>query len=90
MKVIKLHNKHVLGRFGFTHAFRFDCENKQSNDVKKALYQLHQDKQPWNRYWHYNNQTAPWGYYKSPKKTKTPYWIGVKNEADITAVLLMM
>lgn len=91
MKVIKLDSRHVLGRYGFTHAFRFDRENKQSDAVKQVLYQIHgQDAQPWNRYWHYNNQTAPWGYYRAPKKPSQPYWIGVKNPADVSAVMLML
>ena len=91
MKVIKLDGRHVLGRYGFTHAFRFDRENKQSDAVKKALYQIHgEDVSPWNIWWHYNNQSAPWGYYRAPRKINQPYWIGVKKESAITAVLLIL
>lgn len=90
MKVIKLDNRHKLRNFGFTHAFRFDKENKQSDAVKKALYQIYPDKQAWNKWWHWNNQDAPWGYYTNINKINGPYWIGVKNEADISAILLML
>jgi hypothetical protein len=91
MRVVKLNNRYVLGRYGFTHAFRFDRENKQSDAVKKVLYQIHgKDTHPWNIWWHWNNQDAPWGYYKAPKKVGQPYWIGVRHEADISAIMLMV
>lgn len=91
MKVVKLHSRYVLGQYGFTHGFRFPNQNKDSDRVKRALYQIHgKDTQPWNQWWRWQNQGAPWGYYKAPKKSNTPYWVGVKNEADISAVLLML
>lgn len=91
MRVVKLDNRYVLGRYGFTHAFRFNTQNKQSDAVKQVLYQLHgKDTHPWNQWWDYNNQSAPWGYYKTPQKSNAPYWIGVKTEADVSAIMLML
>ena len=90
MKIVKLTRRYTLGQYGFTHAIRFPRENKDSDAIKKALYKLHAGSDPWNQWWKLNNQTAPWGYYKQSRRDRPTYWIGVKNEADLTAAILMV
>ncbi len=89
MKVIKLTQRYVLGKYKFTHAVRFDRECKESDAIRRALQQIHSNAYPWNIWWKYSNESAPWGYYKQPRKDRPTYWIGVKNEADLTAAILM-
>lgn len=89
MKVVKLHRRYVLAQHGFTHALRFESRCQASDAIKKALGQMYIDIQPWTQWWRQQNQDAPWGIYKNPKNPGSPYWIGVKNPADLTAAVLM-
>ena len=88
MKIIKLPYRYVLAQHGFTHALRFDHENKQSAAIKKALYQIHHGKNPWNIHWKWSNPQAPWGYYQERNRRLAPYWIGVRDQRDLTAAIL--
>lgn len=90
MKIVKLNQRYVLGRYGFTHALRFDQENKESSAIKNALNQMHNNVQPWNKWWKWQNHNAPWGYYDQSRLDRPVYWIGVKNPADLTAAILMV
>lgn len=86
MQVVKLNRRYILGRAGFTHALRFPSDNAQASRIRKIMYDMHGN--GWNRFWRTTEGLA-WGYYRSPERTRRTYWIGVKNEADLTAALLM-
>lgn len=89
MKIVKLNQRHTLGQYGFTHALRFPYENNEATAVRRVLTRMHSNVQPWNQWWGWKNPTAPWGYYSQSRRDRPAYWIGVKNEADLTAALLM-
>ena len=89
MKVVKLHSRYVLAQHGFTHAIRFRRQCLESDAIKKVLWKLHPKSDPWNRWCKWKNPTAPWGYYQDHTRKSAPYWIGVKNESDLTAAILM-
>jgi hypothetical protein len=88
MKVIKLNRRYVLAQYGFTHALRFNKEGRESDAIKRALSDMYSGISPWNIWWQSLHQEAPWGYYKQPRRDRPTYWIGVKNEADLTAAIL--
>jgi len=88
VKIVKLTRRYVLAQYGFTHALRFNQEGRESDAIKKALTQMYSGVSPWNIWWKWANQAAPWGYYKQPRRDRPTYWIGVKNEADLTAAIL--
>jgi len=85
MRVVKLNRRYALGKVGFTHALRFPRDNAQAAQIRKIMYDMHGD--GWNRW--YNSKERAWGYYRSPERSRPTYWIGVKNEADLTAAILM-
>ncbi len=89
MKIVKLTQRHTMGQYGFTHAFRFARENKDSDAVKQVLGQMYPDVEPWNIWWRYN-KSSPWGYYSQHRRDRPAFWIGVKNQADLTAAILML
>lgn len=89
MKVVKLDKRHRLFRRGMTHAIRFENEWDKQRLVENTLTDMYG--------WGYGNRN--WdtfrgkvkinrdrnGFYDSRVHT---YWIGVRNEADLTMVLL--
>lgn len=89
MKIVKLTQRHTMGQYGFTHALRFPRENKDSDAIKRALHQMHGNVQPWNKWWGWQNPQSPWGYYSQSRRDRPAYWIGVKNEADLTVAILV-
>lgn len=89
MRVVKLGSRYILAQHGFTHGLRFEHRCQESDAIKKALWKLHPNSEPWNRWAKWKNKTAPWGYYQDPARRSTPYWIGVRNESDLTAAILM-
>ena len=88
MKIVKLGSRYILAQHGFTYAIRFEHQCRESDAIRRALYQMH-DKEPWNKWWKWKNLTAPWGWYQDSSRRSSPYWIGVKNESDLTAAILM-
>lgn len=87
MKVIKLDRRHNLYRKGFTHALRFNNWDTTVNNFEKVL----QNKYPVNSSnWRNSMWETHWG--KAVRTSRggrsRPYWIGVKNEAILTQVLL--
>lgn len=86
MKIVKLNQRYVLGRYGFTHALRFPKETDQSDAIRRYLYKNVGD--PWSRWGGRWNVTADWGYHRSPRRDRRTYWIGVKGEALLTAAVL--
>lgn len=85
MRVVKLNRRYTLGKVGFTHALRFSSDNAQASRIRKIMYDMHGD--GWNRW--YRQGDFAWGIYRSPERSRRTYWIGVKNEADLTAAILM-
>lgn len=90
MNVVKLDKRHSLFRKGMTHAFRFENEWEQRDRVESVLRRMYG--------WEWTNRD--WAKHRGkciivraengfPKRTY-PYWIGVRNEADITAVMLQV
>lgn len=86
MKTVKLTQRYVLGREGFTIGLKFNSESQQYYNVRRKAEELYG--RPWHRIWNY----APdheWGYHRS--KTKfggTKPYIGFKNEAQLSMLLL--
>ena len=86
MKVIKLDRRHKLFYKGMVYAFKFENEWDERTRVEGILRNIYG--------WEYDNHD--WQTYRGkPVRDKTehynrtyPYWIGVRNEADITAVML--
>lgn len=87
MKVVKLNRRYKAYKEGFTHALRFDQWGKHVGDIEQFLT---------NRYgrqylWHKRHANSQWtsGVGSRPSSTDSrPYWINLRNEADITMILL--
>ncbi len=86
MRIVKLNQRYVLGQHGFTHALRFPRRNPKADSIRSYLSEHAGD--PWSRYIGRFNDPANWGYHKSPKRSRPTYWIGVKDEALLTAAIL--
>ena len=89
MKVVKLDKRHRLFRKGMTHAIKFENEWDKQRVVENALRDVYG--------WEYGNYH--WDTFRGKVKIIRdrygmydsrvhPYWIGVRNEADLTMVLL--
>ena len=88
MKAVKLTQRYVLGREGFTIGLKFNSENQQYYDVRRKAEQMYG--RPWNRIFLYNCTPDPeWGYYRSKSKWGgiKPY-VGFKTEAQLSMLLL--
>jgi hypothetical protein len=89
MKVVKLDKRHRLFRKGMVYAFKFNNEWEERARVESILRNMYG--------WEYGNDD--WHTFRGKviinrndlMNVRTyPYWIGVKNEADITAVMLQL
>lgn len=89
MKVIKLDKRHRLFRKGMTHAIKFENEWDKQHIVENVLRDMYG--------WEYSNDN--WSTFRGKVKINRdrwgfsdgrvhPYWIGVRNESDLTMVLL--
>jgi hypothetical protein len=89
MKVVKLDRRHRLFRKGMTHAIKFENEWDERGQVEIILRGMYG--------WEYSNHN--WGTFRGKVKINRnrwghldgrvhPYWIGVRNEADLTMVML--
>ena len=89
MKIVKLDNRHRLFRKGMTYAFKFenDWDNQRIvEDVLRKMYGWEYGNDNWNTFrGKVKINKDRWGHLDGRIH---PYWIGVKNEADITAVML--
>lgn len=83
MQIIKLNQRYVLGKAGFTHAVHYRRRHRNMS-VERALTKMYGE--GWSR-WRPTPDLA-WGYYISPKSGE--YFVGVQNLADLTAALLMV
>lgn len=89
MKVVKLDRRHRLFRRGMTHAIKFENDWDNQRRVENVLRDMYG--------WEYGNKN--WDTFRGKVKINRdrwghldgrvhPYWIGVRNEADLTMVLL--
>ena len=89
MKVVKLDRRHRLFRRGMTHAIRFENEWDKQRIVENILTDMYG--------WSYGNHN--WDTFRGKVKINRgttelfaprvhTYWVGVRNEADLTMVLL--
>ena len=90
MKIVKLDRRHRLFRKGMAYAFKFENDWDERARVENILRGMYG--------WEYANRE--WSTFrgkcileKSPSGLQSrtyPYWVGVRNEADITAVMLQI
>lgn len=89
MKVVKLDRRHRLFRRGMTYAIKFENDWDRQLRVEHALTDMHG--------WGYNNKN--WDTFRGKVKINRDrreyadgrvhiYWIGVRNPADLTMVML--
>jgi hypothetical protein len=89
MKVVKLDRRHRLFRRGMVYAFKFENDWDNQRRVENVLRDMYG--------WEYGNKN--WDTFRGKVKINKdrwghldgrihPYWIGVRNEADLTMVLL--
>lgn len=90
MKVVKLDRRHRLFRRGMTHAFKFENDWDRQLQVEHALTDMYG--------WGYGNKN--WDTFRGKVKiNRDPlngayssrvhtYWVGVRNPADLTMVML--
>jgi hypothetical protein len=88
MKIIKLDRRYVLGKEGFVHALRFRRRDEKSAAIANALESMHGTGWLWYRPWNDESNYA-WGSYRDPRRDRPTYYIGVKNESDLVAAILM-
>jgi hypothetical protein len=88
MKIIKLDQRYVLGKEGFVHALQFKRRNDKSTAIVSALERMHGPGWLWYRSWDEESGFA-WGSYRDPRRSRTTFYVAVKNEADLVAAILM-
>lgn len=85
MKVVKLNRRYKAYKEGFTHALRFDHWEKHAGDIEQFLTNRYGSQYSWQRdrgQWSSNFGSRP------SRSDSRPFWINLKNEADITMILL--
>lgn len=85
MKVVKLNRRHNAFKQGFTHALRFNTWHQKAGEIENFLSQRYGGQFYWDRnrgQWSSGFGSAPRGF------TSRPYWINLKNESDISMILL--
>ena len=90
MRIVKLDRRHRLFRKGMKYAFKFELfENEwekraRVETILRGMYGCEYGNDDWNAF------CGKVSVFKSAhgKSHTRPYWVGVKNEADITAVML--
>lgn len=87
MKIVKLNRRYVLGDAGFNYALRFGYETAEYIQLKRILYNMYGE--GWS-HWNQYRRGQSWGWWHDYKRGGAPYWIGVCNEADITAAIMMI
>lgn len=87
MRIVKLNKTHNLFRSGFTHAFRFSCWVEHQTTIFRMTTILterygtrHVDNRQWETKWGKQDNTT----------RRRPFWIGLKNETDVTIVMLSL
>jgi hypothetical protein len=87
MKVVKLNRRYKAYKEGFTHALRLISWSKEAGEIEQFLTtrygsQYNWYTQPGNRQW-----SSGFGH-RSSKYDTRPFWINLRNESDITMILL--
>jgi len=83
MKVVKLDNRHRLFREGMTYAFKFTDHRPERSQVSKILSNMYG--------WEYCNNRWRTFYGKKGLYNRTrTYWVGVRNKADVSIVMLKL
>jgi len=85
MKIVKLNRRYTAYKSGFTHALRFTTWGKSAGEIEQFLTKRYGHQYSWQRergQWSSNFGSPPRG------ETVRPYWINLKNEADISMILL--
>jgi hypothetical protein len=93
MKIVKLNRRHTAFNYGFTYALRYDDSHIQSaeasfGNVKKKLEEMYGHPSWDDRKARYHPWMYVWGK-RSPKTGLRIKWIHLKDEADISALILM-
>ena len=89
MKIVKLDGRHRLFHRGMKYAFKFENEWDERGQVEIILRGMYG--------WEYGNDD--WNTFRGKVKINRdrwghsggrvyPYWIGVRNEADLTMIML--
>ena len=90
MKIIKLDQRYVLGKEGFVHALQFKRRNDKSASIVSALERMYGPGWLWYRFRDQDQDSNfIWGSYRNPRRDRTTFYVGVKNEADLVAAILM-
>jgi hypothetical protein len=85
MKIIKLNQRFVLGREGFTHGLEFASrESVLLSQVERKLQEMLG--WGWGRYSWQHSSCHKWGSYRNHKNFRT--YVGVRDEAILTALML--
>ena len=88
MKVVKLNNRYKYFQYGFTHALRFDYEEWNKCRRYERWLEAKYGSQPWYQYERLRHQFMTYSGNGSYKRKNVPYWLLIRNEIDITAMLL--
>ena len=90
MEVVKLNRSHKLSKHGFTHAWRFcPYDVVKCTRIEGILGKMHSYEHWWMVDPHQRAWLAGFGA-KNKGNGRLVYWIAVRNEADVTAVLLQL
>lgn len=89
MKIVKLTRKYKAFNYGFTHALRYDCSHTDDSFymVEKRLADMHGQPSYDERRARYHPYMTSWGR-RDPKTRMYLKWIYLKQEADITMLIL--
>ena len=89
MKIVKLDRRHRLFRNGMAYAFKFENEWEERarvENILRGMYGWEYGSRNWNTY-----RGKVLVFKSAHGKSRTyPYWVGVRKEEDITAVMLQM
>jgi hypothetical protein len=93
MNIVKLNNRHKqFKEHGHTFAFRFNTYTDQARRVERACSQLFRH-DGWNRdaewYSYFGSKAMPCEHH-GIQTTMRPFWVTVKDESAISAILLTL
>jgi len=83
MKIVKLDNRYFAFKRGFTHALKFKSWTLESARTEELLSETYKTSC-------YNKNGPYYGAFARPRDVKEPkpYWIYLRNESDISLILL--
>ena len=90
MKVVKLRKTQTLYKRGFTHAFKFTKWDEETGSVLAALNKIYNNRQWRGRYWAWEVSFTDWKPNPEDGLWKRSTFIGVRSEAVISQVLLIL